>query len=55
DGAGFLACLFGGTDMGEPAPTELWWDGAFFCPNRLGGCYNMEELTPTLISNLIFN
>ncbi|MEY3870633.1 MAG: hypothetical protein RLZZ338_4527, partial [Cyanobacteriota bacterium] len=21
-GAGFLACLFGGTDIGEPAPTE---------------------------------
>ncbi|MEY3869387.1 MAG: hypothetical protein RLZZ338_3278, partial [Cyanobacteriota bacterium] len=29
----------GGTDMGEPAPTELiGWDGVF-CPNRLGGCY----------------
>jgi hypothetical protein len=40
DGAGFLACLFGGTDMGERAPTELiGWDGVF-CPNRLGGCYN---------------
>jgi hypothetical protein len=26
DGAGFLACLFGGNYMGERAPTELWWD-----------------------------
>ena len=30
DGAGFLACLFGGTDMGEPAPTNpLWGVGIF--------------------------
>ncbi|MEY3868757.1 MAG: hypothetical protein RLZZ338_2648, partial [Cyanobacteriota bacterium] len=42
DGAGLEACLFGGTDMGEPAPTELiGWDGVF-CPNRLGGCYKLK-------------
>jgi hypothetical protein len=25
DGAGFLAYLFGDTDMGEPAPTRIMW------------------------------
>jgi hypothetical protein len=44
DGAGLEACLFGGTDMGERAPTELiGWDGVF-CPNRLGGCYTIDLL-----------
>ncbi|MEY3870898.1 MAG: hypothetical protein RLZZ338_4792, partial [Cyanobacteriota bacterium] len=37
------ACLFGGTEVGERAPTELiGWDGVF-CPNRLGGCYIKED------------
>ncbi|MEY3867855.1 MAG: hypothetical protein RLZZ338_1746, partial [Cyanobacteriota bacterium] len=41
DGAGLEACLFGGTEVGERAPTELiGWDGVF-CPNRLGGCYKL--------------
>ncbi|MEY3866261.1 MAG: hypothetical protein RLZZ338_152 [Cyanobacteriota bacterium] len=38
DGAGFLACLFGATDIGEPAPTELiGWDRAFFVLTVLAG------------------
>ncbi|MGL4377263.1 MAG: hypothetical protein ACRCT1_12540, partial [Microcoleaceae cyanobacterium] len=42
DGAGLEACLFGGTEVGERAPTELiGWDGVF-CPNRLGGCYKLS-------------
>ncbi|MEY3868896.1 MAG: hypothetical protein RLZZ338_2787, partial [Cyanobacteriota bacterium] len=43
DGAGLEACLFGGTEVGEPAPTELiGWDGVF-CPNHLGGCYTFAK------------
>ncbi|MEY3866575.1 MAG: hypothetical protein RLZZ338_466 [Cyanobacteriota bacterium] len=52
DGAGLEACLFGGTDMGERAPTALiGWDGVF-CPNRLGGCYSRQDVCTTLAGKM---
>jgi hypothetical protein len=53
DGAGFPACLFGGEDIGEPAPTGIMWkkpisfvDGAGF-PACLFGGTDIGEPAPT--------
>ena len=53
DGAGFLGYLFGGEDIGEPAPTGIMWkkpisfvDGAGFLGYLFGGT-DIGEPAPT--------